>query len=64
METMFQADAEKMMLDEASETQYLEISLRYAEALKALRDSDMGRMAKFSELKSIRKNKNAASPNR
>ena len=57
MKEQFAADLERLDLSEEQKSDYLEISRRYGEQMMALRDSGAGRMAKFQELKSIRKDK-------
>ena len=49
---------EKLDLSEDQKAEYLEISKRYGEQMKALKHSTRGRMEKYQELKSIRKDKN------
>ena len=57
MKEQFAADLERLDLSEEQKADYLEISRRYGEQMMALRDSGAGRMAKYQELKSIRKDK-------
>ena len=59
MKDKFAADVERLDLTEEQKDDYLEISRRYGEQLKALRNSTAGRMQKYGELKSIRKNKDS-----
>ena len=59
MKDQFAADIERLDLSEDQKEDYLEISRRYGAQLKALRDSNAGRMQKYGELKSIRKNKDS-----
>ncbi len=46
-------------LSEDQKPQFREISRRYAEEMKAVRDGGGGKFQKFKKLKAIRENKNA-----
>lgn len=58
METQLTEYFEKLDLSEDQKTKFEEITKKYNEQMRGLRDSDKGRLDKYKELKSIRKNKN------
>ncbi len=49
----------KLDLSEEQKPKFVEITKRYGQQMRGLKDSDKGRLAKYKEYKSIRKNKNA-----
>ena len=58
MKDRIAANIEALELSEDQRAEFLEISRRYGEQMKALRNSNANRMEKYQELKSIRKDKN------
>ena len=57
MKEQFAADLERLDLTADQQASYLEISRKYGKQMKTLRNSGGNRMAKYQELKSIRRDK-------
>ncbi|MEL6917132.1 MAG: hypothetical protein AAFO99_05305 [Bacteroidota bacterium] len=58
METQLVTYFEKLDLSEEQKPKFEEITKRYGKQMLGLKESDKGRLAKYNEFKSIRKNKN------
>ena len=53
-----QENKERLQLSAAQEESYLDISVKYAEQMKQVKDSEESRLGKYKQLKSIRDAKN------
>lgn len=59
MVNQLKLDKEKLALTKDQEASYMEISKKYGEKLKSLRDNDAERSAKMKEVKDLRDQKDA-----